>query len=266
MTTTGIAEDIGANLGQRIRPTYGYYRQPDGWITFSTNTRLEKVAYIEHGWEALEQYGAFDATPYVAAHPFEHLFMFGGAHEMPVDQVIKTGLYMNPPLVPKCGQHLTQFHRGHSRQCWVGAEPVYFPQLEGMELTPFPCGFCERILPTEQAKTQHQSVAHKEELGNLQTGRSLGTSLAEAMSNVPTAAPRAEAEDGPSRAELQTELDSLRQDLEGYIPVVPQEGPTYKELLETVGYLKDEFDKLTAPSVPAADVPEAVTSGKKPNK
>ena len=252
--TTNLAEDIGASLGQRIRPTYGYYRQPDGWITFSTNTRLEKLAYIEDGWEALDQYGAFDASPYVAAHPFEHLFMFGGAHEMPVDQIIKTGLYMNLPLVPKCGKHLTQFHRGHDRSCWAGAEPVKFPQLEGMDLTPFPCGFCERVLPTAQAREQHQSVAHKEELGNLQTGKSLGTSLAEAMSTITGPEPRAEAKDGPSRADLQATVDSLRKDLDGFLeaPVVTEEGPSRQELLTMVEELNAKFEALTSPAAPAS--------------
>lgn len=187
---TELVDAMGASLGQQIQPTFGYYRQPNGWITVSPITRLERISYIEQGWEHLAKYGAFDMTPYVANHPFEGLFMFGGAGEMQVEQIIATGLYMDPPLVPTCRQHITQFHRGHKVGCWRGAKPVVFLQLADVPkgvLGPFPCEFCPRKLPTQQARNQHQQVAHKEELGNLQTGRSLGTSLAEAMSTVPKA-------------------------------------------------------------------------------
>jgi hypothetical protein len=42
----------------------------------------------------LEAYGAFDMAAYTVNHPFEGLFMFGGAKEMSVDQVLETGLYI----------------------------------------------------------------------------------------------------------------------------------------------------------------------------
>ncbi|KKN75663.1 hypothetical protein LCGC14_0379030, partial [marine sediment metagenome] len=45
--TTEIDPRLSATLGQKIRPTHGYYRQPDGWITFSVITRLEKLKYTE---------------------------------------------------------------------------------------------------------------------------------------------------------------------------------------------------------------------------
>ena len=182
--TTEVDPRLSATLGQKIRPTHGYYRQPDGWITFSVITRLEKLKYTESGWEALDQYGSFDPSPYVVNHELEGLFMMGGAHELILDQIIKTGLYINPPMVPTCRTHMTQYHRSHDADCWVGAKPVVFPQLEGKDLKPFPCEFCERILPTNEAKEQHQSVFHKEEKGNIQQGQSLGTSLAEALGNI----------------------------------------------------------------------------------
>ena len=254
---TGVSEQLSADvaLSRRIQPTYGYYRQPNGWITFSTITRLEKLKYVEQGWESLDVYGTFDASPYVLAHPFEALFMFGGAHEMPVDQLTQTGLYMDPPLVPTCRLHLTQFHRRHTRACWNGAEPVEFPQLEGLDLEPSPCGLCERVLPTVEAKVQHQSVVHKEALGNLQTGKSLGESLAEALGNVAPGSPARVEEDGPTREELQTEIGALRKDLAGYIeanpPAETEDGPSRAELQAEINDLKETFEKLTAPSKPA---------------
>ena len=200
-----VSEQLAASIaGQRgIQPTYGYYRQSNGWITFSTITRLEKVKYLEQGWQSLDQYGTFDASPYMLNHPFEPLFMFGGVHELPVDQIIQMGLYMDPPMVPVCGRHLTQYHRGHERSCWVGAKRVEFPQLEGLDVLTSPCGYCERVLPTTKALEQHQSVAHKDSLRDIQTGRSLGTTLAEVM-GTPTLAP-AEAE------EMQRQIEELKE-------------------------------------------------------
>ena len=181
---SALQEDLASSVAQRIQPTFGYYRQPNGWITISPNTRLERLKYTEEGWTYLAQYGAFDMTAYTANHPFEGLFMFGGAKELLLDQVVKTGLYMNPPLVPRCRQHLTQFHRSHTQACWMGATKVVFPQLEGIDMAQlwqFPCGFCERGLPTRQALEQHQSVAHAKPLGNIQMGKSLGDALSDSM-------------------------------------------------------------------------------------
>lgn len=203
-----VFDDVGASLGRGLQPTFGYYRQPNGWVTISPISELEKQKYVAEGWTHLAKYGAFDMTTYTANHPFEGLFMFGGASEMCLDQVIGTGLYIDPPLVPTCGRHLTQFHRGHTPGCWQGARPVEFPQLAkapaGM-VGPFPCEFCERKLPTRQAREQHQQVAHNQELGNLRTGRSLGDSLAEALGKVQTVS----AANGPSYEELVNRLAKL---------------------------------------------------------
>ena len=199
----GIASGVAND--RRIQPTYGYYRQPNGWITVSPITRMERIKYVEEGWEHLARYGSFDMSPYVAAHPFEALFMFGGVGEMPAEQVIQMGLYLDPPRVPTCRQQLTQFHRGHTPGCWQGASRVQFPQLADVDqglLGPFPCAFCERQMATIQAREQHQMVAHKDALGNLQTGRSLGASLADALKK--TGAQEA------SREDLQRELSLLQ--------------------------------------------------------
>jgi len=187
MVNANISDSISSEIGRRIQPTYGYYRQPNKWITVSPTTRMEKVRYIEDGWEYLGEYGAFDMSPYVANHPFETLFMFGGAKEMPVDQLLETGLYLDAPLVPTCRLSLTQFHQSHEQACWNRAVKVEFPQMEGVAealIGPFPCEFCERKLSTVEGREQHQTVAHKERMGDMQTGKSLGTSLAEALSNV----------------------------------------------------------------------------------
>ena len=179
-----VSDTLSSDVGRRIQPTFGYYRQPNGWITISPNTRLERLKYVEQGWTYLDAYGAFDMTAYTASHPLEGLFMFGGAKEMSVEQILQTGLYIDPPLVPRCRQHLTQFHRAHRAACWNGAVKVEFPQLANVPaalIGPFVCEFCKRKLPTVEARQQHQSVVHEEQLGNIQTGGSLGKALADAL-------------------------------------------------------------------------------------
>ncbi len=209
--TTMLSEGVASELGQRIKPTFGYYRQRNGWITISPITQLERVNYIARGWTHLAKYGAFDMSPYVANHPFEALFMFGGVEEMPAQQVLETGLYIDPPMIPRCMQHMTQYHRGHTAACWRGAEPVHFPQLATLDpklVGPFACEFCQRKLPTESARKQHQSVAHAEEIGNLRTGQSMGKSLAEVLNAKPV-------QPSDSTAELRDTVARLERQVAG---------------------------------------------------
>ena len=106
-------------LMARIRPAFGYYRQPNGWITVSPATELEELKYRKEGWEPLTRYGRFDmAAEYAAGHPLEWLFMQGGAHELPVAQVIEMGFATWPPEVPGCGLALNQYHTRHFPSCW----------------------------------------------------------------------------------------------------------------------------------------------------
>lgn len=191
---TGVLDDVGDSLGKNIQATYGYYRQPNGWVTASPITRLELLKYTEEGWQYLEAYGAFDMTPYGVTHIFEGLFMFGGAKELCADQILQTGLYFDPPLVPRCKQHLTQFHRAHKAACWRGATKVEFPQLATIPkelIGPFPCEFCSRKMATQEGRRQHQQVAHTTPLNNIELGRTLGNTMAAALGSnrAATAAP-----------------------------------------------------------------------------
>lgn len=200
MAQAAIAEGLSEDLGRRLQPTFGYYRQRNGWITTSPITRLERVKYAERGWKHLAEYGAFDMSPYVANHPFEMLFMFGGAKEMPVDQIIQNGFHLNPPQVPTCKRHMTQYHRRHVPACWQDAAPVVFPQMADVSqesLRPYPCEFCNRILPTPQGRDQHQQVAHKDEIASLRSGRSLALALNEKQRNIEVLA-------NPSSSELES--------------------------------------------------------------
>ena len=181
-----MAEELMTTV---VRPTFGYYKQPNGWVTVSPITELEMLHYTKQGWTRLNRYPNIEMNnAYMATHPFEALFMAGGAKEMPVEQVIQMGFAMNPPIVPTCRKMLNQFHRGHVESCWQGAQPVEFPQLEGLEIQSFSCRFCENVHPTEAGRRQHEMVAHKDERGNISMGDALAGALAPLITAVSTPA------------------------------------------------------------------------------
>ena len=179
MTISAIEDAVERGRMRVPRPTYGYYRQPNGWITVAAVTDLEELKYRREGWEPLPQYGRFQmAHEYAADHPLEALFMQGGAHELPIDQVIESGFHLNPPVVPSCRQLLTQNHARHDAACMRGARPVDFPQLEGWDGESFQCRFCDRPpFPTEKARGQHEGVMHKDEKSDIRTGQTLADAL-----------------------------------------------------------------------------------------
>ncbi len=188
MTALEHAAQLGRTQG--FRPTYGYYRQPNGWITGSPATDLEELNYRREGWEPLTQYGRFEmGTPYMADHPLEPLFMRGGAHELPVDQIIEQALHLNPPVIPSCGRALDQDHKGHTARCWQNPVTVTFPQLNGEMPDGFQCRFCDRQpSPTEKARDQHEGVMHREEKSDIRTGETLADSLVRGLrGNAPVA-------------------------------------------------------------------------------
>ena len=180
---TRVAEQAASVLDGRIRPTHGYYRQPNKWIKPAVTTALEELKYRREGWEPLPQYGRFDMNnAYAADHPLELLLINGGAKELCEDQIRQQGLHLHPPIVPTCRRALTQNHPLHNPVCWIGAEPVKLPQLESMkDLEPFICRFCDRQSATDQGREQHESVMHRAEKGNIRTGETLATSLTKGL-------------------------------------------------------------------------------------
>ena len=159
--------------------TYGYYRQPDGWITVSPATAMEELRYRREKWEPLTQYGRVEmGTRYMAEHPLEYLFMQGGARELGRDQIIKMALHLNPPLIPTCRRPLSQHHKAHNAQCWAGAERVTFPQLGDDIPEGVPCRFCGRDpFPTDEARAQHETVMHKDEKNIIRSGEVMADSM-----------------------------------------------------------------------------------------
>lgn len=196
MTNSAVIEDedlIAPELSmalRRIKLTYGYYKKRNGYITVSPMTQMEELKYRRMGWEPLPQYGRVEmGGSWAADHPFENLFMHGGAKEMPLAQVIENAFHINPPTTPGCGMTLNQFHKQHRTECFATVRAVRFPQLDGMDIPTFSCRFCEVApFPVEAARNQHETVVHKEERKEIRAAESLTKGLSAALKGetVPT--------------------------------------------------------------------------------
>jgi hypothetical protein len=144
---------------------YVYYRLTDGWIAGGDWSGLEESKKLRRGYQALHQYGYHDFNSYYVEHPFEPLFQSGGAEEMPVAQIVANGFHLHPPLIPTCGRQTgRKGHLAHTPRCWRGAQPVHFPQLEGLDLPGVQtCEYCGMDhFPTPQALKQHIQVMHND--------------------------------------------------------------------------------------------------------
>jgi len=177
-----LAAEIAQGRTQQHVATHIYYRQPNGWITSGAAGQIERTKFMAEGWEPLSQYGRLDVLyEYINNHPLEPLFMRGGAIDLPVSQVIDSGFWMDPPVVPGCGIALNPEHIRHNAVCWETQWTVEFPQVPEDTPRSFDCHFCERRSPTEKARDQHEGVAHKDERANLRTGDALATSLVKGL-------------------------------------------------------------------------------------
>lgn len=186
----GVPEDFlmsGGAVGDYI-----YYRQPNGWLTMGhvgkNNIQLHK--YQDEGWTPLREYGRFDfPIPYYVDHPFEVLFLRGGAGEMSLEQIRALGYDKTPPRLPRCNLALGKEHVGptgrplHFERCWLGAQVVVFPQLDGVEPLVVPaCEFCERDdFTSVRAREQHMRVLHIEELREIKAAREMAAGMRDAV-------------------------------------------------------------------------------------
>lgn len=182
MTMGAVAEAEHQGI-PRIKATYGYYRQPNGWITLSPAADLDELKYIRRGWTPLRQYGRVEMTsPYAVDHPLEALFMAGGVRELPREQVIMQALHLNSLMIPGCNKPLSQFHKRHTAACMANAYELTFPQLGPGDMKSYQCRFCDRDpFSTEKAQLQHEGVAHKEEKGDISTGNALAEALVKGL-------------------------------------------------------------------------------------
>ena len=185
-----LPEQYIAQARSRVQPTHMYYRQPNGWITVEAATLIERAKFQDRGWTPLMDYPRFDmGHVWCADNQLATLFQFGGAKELPLDQIVSMGFHLNPPVALTCRQPITELHN-HNRDCYRGSKPVHFPQLEGVTIPgPFPCRFCDRApFPVEQARRNHEEVAHKDERASIRTGETLASSLVTGLRGEPEAA------------------------------------------------------------------------------
>jgi hypothetical protein len=191
-----IAEAPGAAMFSATGPTifdeirqigsgdYQYYRRPDGTIDLGQigKRRSYETNLMRAGWKpfggphaavlGMADYGAFAIDEYYLGRPHEVLFMRGGAHELPAEQVVALGYHLRPPLIPRCGLQIGAPHKSasgsrlHLSICWKGAATAQFPQLAGLAVVdPGACPFCDRAdFATAQSRNQHVRVMHKDEM------------------------------------------------------------------------------------------------------
>ncbi|MGH8359324.1 MAG: hypothetical protein ACRESF_17710 [Pseudomonas sp.] len=150
----------------------------------------EKIKRVREGYKPLDAYGAFKVQPYHQDHPFEVLFVRGGAKDMPLQQVIDQGFYFRPPLIPRCGATFGETGHPpnrktlrHTERCWQGATTVVFPQLTGSTVEeregPYACKWCAdetgepKLFARQRGLRQHESVVHLDEIGSDRLGAQL---------------------------------------------------------------------------------------------
>jgi hypothetical protein len=169
-----------------------YCRMPSGEVVACDSSDSELMKKIKRGWVALNDYGQFGSSAYYMDHPYEPLFQAGGAREMSVAQVIELGYHLRPPIVPTCERHVgdSKDHLMHSgapgassakaQGCWRGAQPVHFPQLDGVSLPERPdeCEYCGRDdFATVRSIKQHQDVMHNDRRQQQQLGEAIVSGL-----------------------------------------------------------------------------------------
>lgn len=138
-----------------------YCRDPKtGWITGGSAYMPERSPTERQGFRYLDEYGEHEHNLHWLNNPFEMLLRFGGARELPVEQVQEQGWDRHPPM--------------------VDGEVIAFPQLEGIELDKIDCPFCFRALPSEKGKRSHITVMHADRVAadDLATGVTKGMSAA----------------------------------------------------------------------------------------
>jgi hypothetical protein len=120
------------------RGQHGYYHKANGWVVVAATTPSNKADYEYKKHVFLPQYGEFvpdTADPRAnpkgaddkgmpwnsALEPWRLIFQRDGAKEFPVDQIIAYRWHIRPPY-----------------------KEVTFPQLEGIDITDYPCPECDK--------------------------------------------------------------------------------------------------------------------------
>lgn len=159
---TSVPQLVGG--ARRRGGRFMYYRQPSGYVVAAESHEAERMRHIAHGWQELRKYGVFLWDEWSLVRPLDHLFLRGGAKELPYAQLIEEsyaypiwGANHNQPYVAEpCGAEIDK------RPCCGGKEParVHFPQLDTRPVPPLvQCNYCDRM-GTQPQIENHQDAAH----------------------------------------------------------------------------------------------------------
>ncbi len=166
---------------------YGYWRKPDGWVTFEQFRHNTYDRFIR-GWNMLIQYGEYKLTGQGAWDPhtdvFAALVVRGGAKELPVEQIMSLRWHRRPDRTDRTARARVwglvdqQMQAGLAEQDAVEA---VLPQLKGSDWRTWRdhhCQFCpQRVFNTESDVLRHESVMHREDVRSREIRDSIGGAL-----------------------------------------------------------------------------------------
>lgn len=163
--------------GNRRGGRFMYYRQPNGHIASGETHENQQQRYIRAGWQPLPKYGQFLWNEWSNQRPLDHLFLRGGAKELPYDQLIEEGWAWldGKYIVRPCTFSI------NNRPCCTN-EPlrVTFPQLAGRVLPAIvPCQYCTRT-GTEKQISDHIDVSHAKDMAPMKVAQMIGESFGKA--------------------------------------------------------------------------------------
>jgi hypothetical protein len=146
-----------------------YYIQPNGYIHPAESHEGERSRYIAKGWTELRKYGVFLWLEWAVPRPLDHLFLRGGAKELPWEQVVEEGWAYLDYVAQPCGYEID------GRPCCPDQRPVKveFPQLIARPAPPLKeCPYCPRQLPEYgNALQNHIEGGHIKEVGAYSTAK-----------------------------------------------------------------------------------------------
>ncbi len=167
---------------------YGYWRKPDGWITF-TQFRHNTIDRYRRHWMSLDHYGEFKLIGQAGwnphTDPYAALVARGGAHELPPEQVLALRWHRRPGRNDRGAVSRVwalvdqQIRQGLPEQDAIEA---VLPQLVATgwrEWRDYHCQFCpQRIFNTPEDVARHESVMHRDDVRSREIRDSVSDALA----------------------------------------------------------------------------------------
>lgn len=182
------ANDAVVNPAQFADPNeslYGYWRKPNGWITFHQNGP-NSVELFFRGWMALPAYGTYPPPTHArpsaqVGDPYFDLVRRNGLKELPAEQVLALGWHRKPSGQAKRSHRLVwERVEAYLQSGLEEADAVraVLPQLQAAAWQEHACPLCPDRRFLEAAHLEkHQAIVHAE---NVRT-RELRDSLVAAM-------------------------------------------------------------------------------------